>query len=266
MPRSSLQRSRASSSELFAAQMTAWRERMRSALEARLPPAGAIPVHLNAALRSWVLGRDERKHPILMFAVARTVGLREQQVEAAACALELLHLFVEVHRILPALAQAEPASAADPALQTYDEAMLLLVGDSLPPLAFDLISVGPGLPRAAEVRLQLASILAAASGTRGALGGQPESAVTPAGSASVDGDQAAHADRAHYRAGVRMAIACRSRPPGKNVSALLAEFERAMSVSWAEAYAVLPRSGAQAEALRWVTRWLAEREGDGGTS
>jgi hypothetical protein len=265
MPRSSLQRSGASSSEPFAAQVAAWRERMRSALVARLPPTDAVPVQLNAALRSWVLDRDERRHPILMFAVARTVGLREQQVEAAACALELLHLFVEVHRILPALARTE--QAPDPTLQIYDEATLLLVGDSLPPLAFDVISVGPGLPRAAQVRLELAAILAVASGTRGALGGQPESTVAAERpGASFDGDRTVPADRAHYRAGLRMAIACRPRPLGKNVSALLAEFERALSVSWAEAYAVLPRGGAQVEALRRVTRWLAERESDGGAS
>ncbi len=243
MPRARLQRSRLTSTGSFAAQMSAWQERMHLALARRLPAADEVPARLHAALRSWVLDREERKHPVLMFAVGRTMGLREEHVEVAACALELLHLFVEVHRTLPALAHGR-APRPHPALQAYDEATLLLVGDSLPPLAFNLICVDPALPLAAKVRLRIAAMLASASGSHG---------------------KHEETDRSHYCAGVRLAIACRRRPPGRKMKGLLADFERALALSWSDAYAVLPRRGEQAEPLRRVTRWLAEREGEGGT-
>lgn len=249
MPRASLQRSRLTSTGSFAAQLSAWHERMHGALDTRLPPADETPACLHAALRSWVLDREERKHPILMFAVGRTMGLHEAHVEVAACALELLHLFDEVHRALPALARNERAPALHPALQAYDEATLLLVGDSLPPLAFNLLCIDPGLQLAARGRLQLAAMLASATGSRGRVG-----------SHSAGGQ----AGRSYYCACVRLAIACRRRPPGKKVRGLLTDFERALALSWSDAYAALPRSGEQADALRWVTRWLAEREDEQG--
>nr|WP_298720504.1 hypothetical protein [uncultured Steroidobacter sp.] len=245
MPRASLQRSRLTSTGSFAAQLNAWQQRMHIALARRLPAADQTPARLHTALRSWVLDREERSHPILMFAVGRTMGLREEQIEAAACALELLHLFVEVHRTLPALARDQPAS--HPALQIYDEPTMLLVGDSLPPLAFNLICVDPGLRLTAKMRLQVAAVLASVS----------EQAASTA-------DCPGQANRLHYRAGVRLAIACRRRPPGRKVTALLADFERALALSWSDAYAVLPRRGEQAEALRRVTHWLAERDANGG--
>lgn len=247
MRRATPQRSRLDATGSFAAQLNAWQERMRIALAARLPSANETPTHLNAALRSWVLDREERKHPILMFAVGRTMGLREEDVEVAACALELLHLFVEVHRSLPALARDERTPTPHPALQIYDEPTMLLVGDSLPPLAFNLICVDPGLRLAAKMRLQLAAALASSS----------EEVASTA-------DRLGHTSRTHYCAGVRLAVACRGRPPGKKVRALLAEFERALALSWSDAYAVLPHRGEQAEALRRVTRWLAECEGEQG--
>ncbi|WP_116812321.1 hypothetical protein [Steroidobacter cummioxidans] len=233
-------RSELSPTESFAAQLHAWHERMHVALARRLPSADESPARLHAALRSWVLDREEREHPILMFAVGRTMGLREERVEVAACALELLHLFVEVHRALPALARDERARAPHPALQAYDEATMLLVGDSLPPLAFNLICVDPDLRVAAKVRLQLAAMLASTTGSPDQTG------------------------RAHHCAGVRLAIACRRRPPGRKVRVLLTDFERALALSWSDACAVLPRRGEQVEALRRVTCWLAERDAERG--
>lgn len=238
MPRASPHRSRLTSTGSFSAQLNAWQERMHIALDRRLPPADETPARLHAALRSWVLDREEREHPILMFAVGQTMGLREEHVEVAACVLELLHLFVEVHRALPALACDERARASHPALQVYDEATMLLVGDSLPPLAFNLICVDPDLRLPARVRLQLAAMLASSTGSQGRV------------------------DRSHYCASVRLAIACRRRPPGRKVRVLLTDFERALALSWSDAYAVLPRRGEQAEALRRVTRWLAERDAE----
>jgi hypothetical protein len=84
---------------------------------------------------------------------------------------------------------------------------------------------------------------------------------------AVESDEAApaRADRSVYCIGVRLAIACQGRPPGRRLAALLADFERALALSWADAYAVLACFGAEAETLRRATRWLMERENEGRT-
>src|SRR5690242_3125258 len=81
----------------FAPQLEAWRERMEGALAARLPRTDQTPERLHAAMRYSVLGGGKRVRPILLLATARSLGLAEEQVEAAACALELVHVYSLVH-------------------------------------------------------------------------------------------------------------------------------------------------------------------------
>ena len=50
------------------------------------------PARLHEAMRYSVLGGGKRVRPALVFATARTVGLTEIEVEAAACAIELVHV------------------------------------------------------------------------------------------------------------------------------------------------------------------------------
>ena len=89
--------------DAFAAQLEEWRVRMEAALEARLPRADVVPMRLHEAMRYSVLGGGKRIRPALVFATARTVGLEERQVEAAACAIELIHVYSLVHDDLPAM-------------------------------------------------------------------------------------------------------------------------------------------------------------------
>src|SRR5882724_8905330 len=72
--------------DAFAAQLESWRARMESALAARLPDCDAVPTRLHQAMRYSVLGGGKRVRPMLLFAGARTLGLAEAEVEAAACA------------------------------------------------------------------------------------------------------------------------------------------------------------------------------------
>ena len=74
----------------FTARLESWRERMELALAARLPAPDIAPARLHQAMRYSVLGGGKRVRPALLFAAARAVGLAEEDVEAAACALEWL--------------------------------------------------------------------------------------------------------------------------------------------------------------------------------
>ena len=89
--------------DAFAAQLESWRARMEAALAARLPDSTAVPTRLHQAMRYSVLGGGKRVRPMLLFASARTLGLAEAEVEAAACAVELVHVYSLVHDDLPAM-------------------------------------------------------------------------------------------------------------------------------------------------------------------
>ena len=79
--------------EDFGSQLETWRLRMEEALAARLPEAEVVPSRLHEAIRYSVLGGGKRIRPALVFATARAVGLTEDDVEAAACAIELVHVY-----------------------------------------------------------------------------------------------------------------------------------------------------------------------------
>ena len=91
------------SADEFGAQLEIWRVRMEHALAARLPDQSLVPARLHEAMRYSVLGGGKRIRPALLFATARALGLSEDEVEAAACAIELVHVYSLVHDDLPAM-------------------------------------------------------------------------------------------------------------------------------------------------------------------
>src|ERR1700719_1185645 len=147
------------STHLFEAQLDTWRERMEHALAARLPAATAVPTRLHEAMRYSVLGGGKRIRPALLFATARTLGLSEDEVEAAACAIELVHVYSLVHDDLPAMDDDDLRRGRPTCHKAYDEATAVLVGDALQPLAFQLLARDPALAAAPGMRLRLIGVL-----------------------------------------------------------------------------------------------------------
>jgi geranylgeranyl pyrophosphate synthase len=93
-------------------------------------------------------------------------------VEAAACAIELVHVYSLVHDDLPAMDNDDLRRGRPTCHRAYDEATALLVGDALQPLAFQLLACDPKLPASPAIRLRLIDMLAHAIGTFGMAGGQ----------------------------------------------------------------------------------------------
>ncbi len=156
----------------FPSLLESWRQRTERALASRLPAADAAPARLHEAMRYSVLGGGKRVRPALVFATGRTIGLPEEQVEAAACAIELVHVYSLVHDDLPAMDDDDLRRGRPTCHRAYDEATAILVGDALQPLAFQLLATDPALPADQGVRLRLIALLAEASGTFGMAGGQ----------------------------------------------------------------------------------------------
>ena len=158
--------------DAFTGQLEAWRARMEGALAARLPRADQEPERLHAAMRYSVLGGGKRVRPILLLATAQAVGLAEEQVEAAACALELVHVYSLVHDDLPSMDDDDLRRGRPTCHKAYDEATALLVGDALQSLAFELLARDPALPADPAIRVRLVELLARAIGSLGMAGGQ----------------------------------------------------------------------------------------------
>ena len=156
----------------FGQQLVQWQTRMERPLADRLPPADVVPTRLHEAMRYSVLGGGKRIRPALVFATGRTLGLTEVQVEAAACAIELVHVYSLVHDDLPAMDDDDLRRGRPTCHKAYDEATAVLVGDALQPLAFQLLARDPQLPPDPAIRLKLIDLLAEASGTFGMAGGQ----------------------------------------------------------------------------------------------
>src|ERR1700723_3041442 len=194
----------------FAAQLESWRSRMEIALAARLPAPTVVPTRLHEAMRYSVLGGGKRIRPALLFATARTLGLSEDEVEAAACAIELVHVYSLVHDDLPAMDDDDLRRGRPTCHKAFDEATAVLVGDALQTLAFHVLTRDPALPASPAVRLKLVELLAEASGTLGMAGGQAIDLAVWGQKLNMTQVEDLHARKtgALIRASVMMAAAC----------------------------------------------------------
>jgi geranylgeranyl pyrophosphate synthase len=219
--------------EGFGAQLEEWRLRMEGALAARLPEPTMVPARLHEAMRYSVLGGGKRIRPALLFATARAVGLSEDEVEAAACAVELVHVYSLVHDDLPAMDNDDLRRGRPTCHKAYDEATALLVGDALQPLAFQLLASDPALPASPAIRLRLIDMLAQASGTFGMAGGQAIDLAAQGMRLDIGQVEDMHARKtgAVIRASVLMAAECVP-PLDPNLYAALTRFATAVGLAF----------------------------------
>ncbi len=221
------------SADTFRAQLEAWRERMERALALRLPGPEVEPARLHQAMRYSVLGGGKRVRPALLFATARTLGIAEEQVEAAACAIELVHVYSLVHDDLPAMDNDDLRRGRPTCHKAFDEATAILVGDGLQPLAFELLATDPALPADPAVRLRLIALLAQASGSLGMAGGQAIDLAVQGKRLDIAQVEDMHSRKtgALIRASVLMGAACRPKLPEALQSAL-AQFAAAVGLAF----------------------------------
>lgn len=153
--------------------------RIEVALDRFLPAADAIPDRLHQAMRYVTLGGGKRVRPLLAFAAGELTGAAPEQLEVAAAAVELIHVYSLVHDDLPCMDDDVLRRGRPTCHVEFDEPTALLVGDSLQTLAFGLLageSTGavssPLLALAPARQLEMVRLLAHASGSLGMAGGQ----------------------------------------------------------------------------------------------
>ena len=153
-------------------QSAEYRQRVGVALERWLPDTRQPPHRLHEAMRYAVLGGGKRVRAMLVYAAGEAVGGAPADLDAPACAVELIHAYSLVHDDLPAMDDDELRRGRPTCHRAFDEATALLAGDALQALAFEVLSSNPSPVVGAERRCRMLEVLSRAAGSLGMAGGQ----------------------------------------------------------------------------------------------
>ena len=145
--------------------------------------ASASP-RLLSSMRYAALGAGKRLRPFLVIESARLFNVPPASALRVGAALECVHCYSLVHDDLPAMDDDDLRRGKPTAHKKFDEATAILAGDSLLTLAFEILAHGE-THTDAEVRSDLVSELAQASGMNGMAGGQMLDIEAEAGAAQT---------------------------------------------------------------------------------
>jgi farnesyl diphosphate synthase len=141
--------------------------RAESALTDALPPEHSPPAELHRAMRYAALGGGKRLRPLLTYAAGHALGYDSTELDAPACAVELIHAYSLVHDDLPAMDDDTLRRGRPTCHIVFGEAMAILAGDALQALAFEILAQSPS-PQG----MQMLRTLGHACGAEGMAGGQ----------------------------------------------------------------------------------------------
>lgn len=149
-----------------------WQSQLAQLLETRLPQADSAPHTLHRAMRYAALNGGKRIRPILVFATGQALGATEEDLQAPALAVELIHCYSLIHDDLPAMDDDDLRRGKPTCHIEFNEATAILAGDALHTQAFQELSSHPFSQQAASQQVEMIRLLAEASGSLGMGGGQ----------------------------------------------------------------------------------------------
>jgi len=152
--------------------LQSWQQRADQALLAYLPSETTTPQILHKAMRYAVLNGGKRIRPLLAYATGHALDVDAEKIDAAACAVELIHAYSLVHDDLPAMDDDDLRRGKPTCHKVFGDAEAILAGDALQSLAFHLLAHYLPTEIPAQQQLQMVEVLATASGSRGMAGGQ----------------------------------------------------------------------------------------------
>ena len=153
----------------FAERVPAYLKRLERSTDALLPAAATDPEQLHEAMR-YACDGGKHLRALMVYAAGETLGVPAEKLDAAACAVELIHAYSLVHDDLPAMDDDDLRRGRPTVHKAYDEAIGILVGDALQTSAFEVLATTDALDASQKVRMIRA--LAHASGSLGMVGGQ----------------------------------------------------------------------------------------------
>jgi geranylgeranyl pyrophosphate synthase len=167
----SAEAARVESPNFLAARVPDYQARIETVLARALEIDGAATPRLLEGMRYSTLAGGKRVRPVLVYATGEALGAALDVLDAAAAAVELIHVYSLVHDDLPAMDNDDLRRGRPTCHRAFDEATAILVGDALQARAFEVLAHAPAqVP--ASARLEMLKVLADAIGTRGMAGGQ----------------------------------------------------------------------------------------------
>lgn len=156
----------------LAARIRDYQKRIRENLDAALLlESEAFPRLFDAMAYSLNAG-GKRIRPLLAYASAEALNVPADEVDAFACALELIHTYSLIHDDLPAMDDDALRRGRQSCHVAFDEATAILAGDALLTLSFKVLAVSAALENNPQAKLTLISQVATACGSLGMAGGQ----------------------------------------------------------------------------------------------
>lgn len=154
----------------YAQLVAGWQTRFDAVLDRHLPPANTEPRRLHEAMRYSVLASGKRFRPVLVYASGMALGLRQDDLDVPAAAIELIHAYSLIHDDLPAMDDDDLRRGRPTCHRAFDEATAILAGDALQALAFEVLA--RELPAEHGNSIMVVKAIAAACGSTGMAGGQ----------------------------------------------------------------------------------------------
>jgi len=162
-----------SNNSQFKASLKNYCERVDHHLNLWLPEPVGPEARLQEAMRySVVGGGGKRVRPVLVYAAGQALNVDLKQLDACACAVEIIHAYSLIHDDLPAMDDDDLRRGRPTCHKAYDDATAILAGDALQAFAFEVLAADEAMQISADNRIEMIQLLARASGSVGMAGGQ----------------------------------------------------------------------------------------------
>jgi geranylgeranyl pyrophosphate synthase len=152
-------------------QLQSLQQRIEKVLDHYLALDDCGTARLREAMRYSALAGGKRLRPLLVYSTATSLGASLETVDAAAAAVELIHVYSLVHDDLPAMDNDDWRRGKPTCHRAFDEGTAMLAGDALQALAFKILAESCS-DLSATQQLTMVRLLAQAAGTAGMAGGQ----------------------------------------------------------------------------------------------
>jgi len=157
----------------FKASLKDYSARVDHHLNLWLPQPSGPEARLQEAMRYSVIGGGgKRVRPILVYAAGQALNIEPEQLDACACAVEIIHAYSLIHDDLPAMDNDDLRRGRPTCHVAYDDATAILAGDALQAFAFEVLASDSAMKISAGTRIEMIKLLAQASGSSGMAGGQ----------------------------------------------------------------------------------------------
>jgi farnesyl diphosphate synthase len=195
----------------FDTRVPAYLRRLEHAMDAWLPPGNTDPDRLHEAMRYACEG-GKHLRALMVYAAGETLGIAPEKLDAAACAVELIHAYSLVHDDLPGMDNDDLRRGRPTVHKAFDVATGILVGDALQTLAFEALANANGLD--AEQKIRMIKALTHASGSLGMVGGQAVDMASENLTLSIERLESLHA----RKTGALILVTCQLAGIAANVS------------------------------------------------